>query len=100
MFNICRIRIVDHAKWHRLPAVDTARLFVDAGGLMSYGIETWSLWHGAAKYVDKTLKGAKPAALSVEQPTRFELILNLKTAQAYGLTIPPMHLIQADEVIQ
>jgi putative ABC transport system substrate-binding protein len=93
-------RVIDLAVQHRLPAICGFRNFVDAGGLMSYGISIADLWRRAATYVDKILKGAKPADLPVEQPLKFELVINLKTAKAMGLTLPPAILLQATEVIQ
>jgi putative ABC transport system substrate-binding protein len=100
MFFNERRRLVDLAAKNRLPTVFPWREFVDAGGLMAYGAKVADLFRRAATYVDKILKGAKPADLPVEQPTKFELVINLKTAKALGLTIPPSVLGRADEVIQ
>ena len=95
-----RKRVVDLAAKKRLPAVYSWREFVDVGGLMAYGPNLPDLLRRAATYVDKILKGAKPADLPVEQPTKFELVINLKTAKALGLTIPQSLLVRADEIIQ
>jgi putative ABC transport system substrate-binding protein len=100
MFISERRRLVDLAAKNRLPTVYLFREFVDAGGLMAYGANLADVFRRAATYVDKILKGAKPADLPVEQPTKFELVINLKTAKALGLTIPPSLLQRADEVIQ
>jgi putative ABC transport system substrate-binding protein len=95
-----RRRLVDLAAKHRLPTVYPYREAVDAGGLMAYGPDLTDLLRRVATYVDKILKGTKPGDLPVEQPTKFELVINLKTAKALGLTIPPSLLLRADEVIQ
>ena len=93
-------RIVDLAAKHRLPSMFAGRVFVELGGLLSYGASITDLIRRSATYVDKILRGAKPADLPVEQPTKFELVINLKTAKALGLTIPQSLLLRADEVIQ
>ena len=100
LFNGYRTQIVALAARSRLPAMYGPRHFPDLGGLMSYGPNFPDQWRRTAAYVDKILKGAKPADLPVEQPTRFELVINLKTARALGLTIPQSVLIRADHVIQ
>ena len=92
--------IVAFARAHRLPLISALRRTVDAGGLMSYGPDLRALWRQAAVYVDKILKGAKPADLPVEQPTSFELVINLRAAKAIGLTLPQSLLQRADEVIE
>jgi putative ABC transport system substrate-binding protein len=84
----------------RLPTMATLRDYVEAGGLISYGPSFPDSFRRAADYVDKILRGAKPADLPVEQPTKFELVINLRTAKALGIAIPPMLLAQADEVIE
>jgi putative tryptophan/tyrosine transport system substrate-binding protein len=100
MFINERRRLVDLAAKNRLPTVFPWREGVDAGGLLGYGANLADLFRPAATYVDRIPKGAKPADLPVEQPTKFELVINLKTAKALGLTIPRSLLGRADEVIQ
>jgi putative ABC transport system substrate-binding protein len=92
--------IVELAAKYRVPAIYPSREFVDAGGLISFGVNYPDLYRRAATFVDKIFKGAKPSDLPVEQPTKFELVVNLKTAKAIGLTVPPMLLARADEVIE
>jgi ABC-type uncharacterized transport system substrate-binding protein len=95
-----RTRIVSFAAQHRLPAMYGFREFAEAGGLMAFGANLADLYRRAPVYVDKILKGAKPADLPVEQPTKFDLVINLKTAKALGLTVPPSLLARADQVIE
>jgi len=95
-----KTRIVEFTAANRLPAMYTWKMYVDAGGLMSYGPSFYELWRHAATYVDKILRGAKPADLPVEQPTRYELVVNLKTAKELGVTIPQSILARVDEVIE
>jgi putative ABC transport system substrate-binding protein len=95
-----RDQVASFAQQSRLPSLYGAREYVDAGGLMSYGPNLADLYRRAAIFVDKILKGAKPADLAVEQPTKFELVINLRTAKALGLTIPPSLLRRADDVIR
>jgi putative ABC transport system substrate-binding protein len=92
--------IVELAAKNRLPAIYPARIFVDAGGLMSYGMDASAVGHRVADIVDQILKGQKPSDIPVFQPTRFELVINLKTAKILGLTVPPELLATADEVIE
>jgi ABC-type uncharacterized transport system substrate-binding protein len=92
--------IVSFAAGNRLPTVFGDRAFVDAGGLMSYGVSFADLFRRLPTYMDKILRGVKPSDLPVEQPTKFELVVNLKTAKALGLTIPPSVLGRADQIIE
>ena len=100
MFFSERARVVDLAAKHQLPAVYGEREFADAGGLMAYATNLPATFRRAATYVDKILKGAKPGDLSIEQPTRIDLVINLKAAKALGLTVPQSLLLRADEVIR
>jgi len=95
-----RTRIIALADRHRLPAVYPSRLFVTTGGLTAYGSDTIDLYRRAAGYVDRILKGEKPADLPVQAPTKYELVVNLKTAKALGLDVSPALLARADEVIE
>jgi putative ABC transport system substrate-binding protein len=95
-----REHIIKHAAKNRLPAIYHQRIFVDNGGLMSYGADYLDEFRRLAIYVDKILKGAKPADLPVEQPTKFDLVINLKTAKAAGLKMPAHLLMEADRVIE
>ena len=100
MFQDNQTRILEFAKKNRLPGVFPNRVFVEAGGLISYGPNLAASSRRAAAFVDKLLKGAKPADLPIEQPTKFELVINLKTARALGLTIPASVLVRADQAIE
>ena len=100
MLNRHAEKIADLAIKNRLPSVSEQSDYVEAGGLMSYSADEAESYRRAAIYVDKILKGAKPADLPVEQPTKFELVINLKTAKQIGLTIPPNVLARADRVIK
>jgi ABC-type uncharacterized transport system substrate-binding protein len=100
MLGAHRTRVVELARKHRLPAMFHNRLFVEAGGLLSYAPNSPDIYQKIVVYVDRILKGAKPADLPIEQPTKYELVINLKTAKALGLTIPQSVLLRADQVIQ
>jgi putative ABC transport system substrate-binding protein len=93
-------RLAELALRNQLPSMHAFRVEVEAGGLISYGPSFFEPWRRSATFVDKLLKGAKPAELPVEQPTKFELVINVRTARALGLTIPPTLLARADEVIE
>jgi putative ABC transport system substrate-binding protein len=95
-----RIRVNTLAQTARLPTIYNAREYVESGGLMSYGPNLADLFRRAADYVDKILRGAKPADIPVEQPTKFDLVINLVTAKALGIEVPPMLIARADEVIE
>jgi putative tryptophan/tyrosine transport system substrate-binding protein len=100
VLNSQRTQVVALAVKSRLPAVYWRSDFVEAGGLMSYGTSFTDLWRRAATYVDKILKGANPGELPIEQPTKFDLVINLKAAKQIGLIIPPHVLARADRVIR
>ena len=100
LFSTHRVRLAELALASRLPTMAGEVGYAKAGGLMNYGPNLPESWHRTATYVHKILNGAKPADLPVEQPTKFELVINLKTAQALGIAIPPSLLLLAEEVIQ
>ena len=100
VFMTDRQRLAAAALNHRLPSMFGFREWADAGGLMSYGPSLTGMYRLAAGYIDRIMKGAKPAALPIEQPTKFELVVNLKTAKVLGLSLPPAMLMRADEVIE
>jgi putative ABC transport system substrate-binding protein len=100
MIQSARARIAEFGIRHRLPSIGEFRPIAAAGGLMSYGPDLIDLWRRAGGYVDKILKGRKPADLPVEQPDKYQLVINLKTASAIGLAVPPLLLVAADEVIE
>jgi putative ABC transport system substrate-binding protein len=98
--NLHRSRLVSLAAHHRLPAVYPFALYARSGGLMSYGIDTVDLYRRSASYVDRILKGEKPADLPVQAPTKYELVINLRTAKTLGLTVPPSVLARADQILE
>jgi len=100
LFTTHRIRLVEAVAGSRLPAIYPVRLYVDSGGLMSYGPNNADMYRRAALYVDKILKGTKPADLPIEQPTTFELVINNRAAKAIGLTIPPSLVLRADRIVE
>jgi putative tryptophan/tyrosine transport system substrate-binding protein len=100
LINFLRARIVDLATRRKLPVMGEFRPMTAAGGLMNYGPNQTDMWRRTAVYIDKIFKGARPADLPIERPTKFELIINLKTAKALGLAIPESFLVRADEVIE
>jgi putative ABC transport system substrate-binding protein len=100
LINSLRARIVELAMRHKLPVMGEFRPMTAAGGLMNYGPNQTEMWRRSATYIDKILKGIKPADLPIEQPTKFDLVINLKTAKALGITVPPTLLARADEVIE
>jgi putative ABC transport system substrate-binding protein len=99
-FAVDRVRLPEFALRHRMISVFYNRQYVDNGGLFSYGVSFTDMFRRAAYFVDRIAKGAKPADLPVEEPTKFELVINLKTAKALGITMPPTLLARADEVIE
>lgn len=99
-FNANRKKLIPLSAQHGLPTIWENRLFSEDGGLISYGVDIVDLYRAAARYVDKLLKGAKPADLPVERASRFELVINLKAARAQGVTIPPSLLVRADQIIE
>ena len=100
MINVCSTQIADVAAKHRLPTIFGLSTFAEAGGLMAYGPNRHELWRRAATFVDKILRGAKAGELPVEQSVRFDMVINVRTAKALGLTIPPSLLLRADQVIE
>ena len=100
VFGFERVRIVEFANRNRLPGIYFWREFAEVGGLASYGTSLTAVYRRSAAYIDQILKGAKPGDLPIQQPTTFEFIINLKTAKALGITVPPMVRQRADEVIE